>query len=239
MPFRSIPLFRVFGITLEVHPTFFLLPLLLAAYVFPDDGWRGVRDTWWALFLVYSCVILHEFGHALVARRLGVPVSFIMLLPIGGLALLGRIPRHPRAELLIVAAGPLVNFLIAAACLTLLGHWPPGLDYADPSTLHWRDLLAFLFYANVLLGLFNLLPAFPMDGGRLLRATLAYHYDYLRATWLAMMIGRVVAAFGILYALYAHHYLLAVLFAFILFLGNLEYTQLRREQIPPILKDLL
>ncbi len=238
MRLRSIPLFRVFGIALEVHPTFFLLPLLLAATSFPDDGWRGVVESWWALFLVYTCVILHEFGHALVARRLGIPVPLILILPIGGLALLGRMPRSPRAEILITAAGPLVNFVIAAVCLTLLGHWPPGLDYADPATLDWRNLLAFLFYANLLLGLFNLLPAFPMDGGRLLRATLACHYDYLRATWLAMMIGRVVASLGILYALYAHHYPLAILFAFILFLGNLEYTQLRRESLPPILNDL-
>ena len=238
MRLRSIPLFRVFGITLEVHPTFFLLPLILAITYFPENGWRSVAQVWWALFLVYTCVVLHEFGHALVARRLGVSVSLIMLLPIGGLALLGRIPRSPRAELLIVAAGPLVNFVIAAVCLACLGHWPAHLDDADPATLRWRDLLAFLLVANIFLGLFNLLPAFPMDGGRLLRATLALRYDYLRATWLAMMIGRVIAGLGILYALWAAHYLLAVLFAFILFLGNLEYTQLRREEIPPRLTDL-
>ena len=233
-----MPLFRAFGITVGVHPTFFLLPVVLACNTFGEYGWLGVRDVWWALLLVYTCVVLHEFGHALVARRLGVSVSLILLLPIGGLALLGRIPRSPRAELLIVAAGPLVNFLIAATCLALLGHWPPGLDDADPSTFHWRDLLAFLLFANIFLGLFNLLPAFPMDGGRILRATLALRYDYLRATWLALMIGRVIAGLGILYALYAAHYLLAVLFAFILFLGNLEYTQLRREEIPPRLNDL-
>jgi Zn-dependent protease len=230
MAFRSIPLFRVFGITLEVHPTFFLLPIVLALANYSDFGWRGIRDAWWALFLVYSCVVLHEFGHALVARRLGVPVSLIILLPVGGMALLGRIPRYPRAELLIVAAGPLVNFIIAAVCLTLLGHWPDNIDELNPATLRWPDLLGFLAIANLALGCFNLLPAFPMDGGRLLRACLAYRYDYLRATYLAMMIGRVVAALGIIYAIFAGFYLLAILFGFILFLGDLEYNQLRREE---------
>jgi stage IV sporulation protein FB len=216
MRLRSIPLFRVFGITLWVHPSFFLLPLALAAHYYARYGWLGVRDAWWAMFLVYTCVILHEFGHALAARALGVYVSEIFLLPVGGMALLGRLPRAPLAELLIVAAGPLVNFVLAGLALALLGHWP--------------DNLGFLFVANLSLGLFNLIPAFPMDGGRLLRAGLAYYYNYLRATWLAMMIGRAFALAGALYALYIAHYFLALLFTFILFLGNLEYTQLAREE---------
>jgi Zn-dependent protease len=224
-----MPLFRAFGITVGVHPTFFLLPVVLAFNTFGEYGWLGVRDVWWALLLVYTCVVLHEFGHALVARRLGVPVSHIIILPVGGVALLGRIPQYPRAELLIVAAGPLVNFVIAAVCFILLGHWPHDIDDLNPASLRWHDLLGFLLIANLVLGCFNLLPAFPMDGGRLLRALLAYRYEYLRATWLAMIIGRICAGIGILYALYEGRYLLALLFTFILFLGNLEYLQLSRE----------
>jgi Zn-dependent protease len=176
-------------------------------------------------------VVLHEFGHALMARRLGIPVERIMLLPIGGMALLGRMPRSAGKELLIVAAGPLVNFTIAGVCYALLGHFPTDVDAIDPGTLHAVDILQFLLVANLALGLFNLVPAFPMDGGRVLRALLAFRYDYLKATWIALWVGRVVALLGILLALAVlHAYLLAALFGFVLFLGDLEYTQLRREQ---------
>ncbi len=232
-------LFRVAGIALEVHPTFFVLPILIGLTGFGDGGWREMLVDWAALVLVYTCVVLHEFGHALTARALGLPVWRIILLPIGGMAMLGRLPRRPSAELLIVAAGPMVNFVIAGICLALLHGWPEGWvlfhpqTWGDPETngLTVNDVLRFLLSANLLLGCFNLLPAFPMDGGRVLRALLALRLDYLSATWSALMIGRAVAAAGIALALFKWHlYMLAILFGFILFLGDLEYTQLAREE---------
>jgi Zn-dependent protease len=231
-------LFRVAGIALEVHPTFYVLPVLIGLNGYADGGWEEMLLGWGALLLVYTCVVLHEFGHALTARALGLPVWRIVLLPIGGMAMLGRLPRRPCTELLIVAAGPLVNFVIAGICLGLLRGWPDGWVVYDPdswgyletSGISVNDLLRFLLASNIFLGCFNLLPAFPMDGGRVLRALLALRFDYLRATWYALLIGRAVAVVALVFALWAHLYMLAILFGFILFLGGLEYTQLAREE---------
>jgi Zn-dependent protease len=185
-----------------------------------------------AVALVYTCVVLHEFGHALTARKLGIPVQHIVLLPFGGMALLGRLPRSPRAELLIVAAGPAVNFAIAGLALVLLGGWPTDLGGDVLPTFHGHDVLEFLLLANLVLGCFNLLPAFPMDGGRILRALLAIKLDYLRATRWALYIGRGVAVAGIVVALIYGAYLLAGLFTFILWIGKREYDLLIREETP-------
>jgi Zn-dependent protease len=226
-------LFRFRGITLELHPTFYLLPLVVGAQGWVDEPhhpWRGLAQSLGAVALVYTCVVLHEFGHALTARRLGVPVQHIVLLPFGGMALLGRLPRSPREELLIVAAGPAVNFVIAGVALALLGGWPADLSDDTLPTTHLRDILEFLLISNLVLGCFNLLPAFPMDGGRILRALLAFKLDYLRATRWALNIGRCVAVAGIVVALLYHAYLLAALFFFILWIGRREYQFLLWEE---------
>jgi Zn-dependent protease len=231
-------LFRFRGITLELHPTFYLLPLIVGAQGWmdePDHPWRGLAQNLGAVALVYTCVVLHEFGHALTARRLGIPVQHIVLLPFGGMAMLGRMPRNSWAELLIVAAGPAVNFVIVGLCLALLGGWPADLGGDVMPTLHWHDILEFLLVANLVLGCFNLLPAFPMDGGRILRALLAFKLDYLRATRWALNIGRGVALVGIAVALLIKTYLLAALFIFILWVGKREYEQLNFEETPPLL----
>lgn len=226
----SINLFRVFGIQLAIHVSF----LLLLAY-FGWEGWTnaGTTGALWSLLLVtlfFGCVVLHELGHSLTARRYGVHVPRILLMPIGGMAEFDRIPRQPTAELLITVAGPAVNFVLVAVFLPLVWHdlWS---DQAVPAYGSQMTLIQ-LALGNLVMGTFNLLPVFPMDGGRILRALLARKMDYLKATRRAVLIGKIVApVLALAAAYYLHWYLLSALFIFIFFAGDAEYRQLlRREQ---------
>jgi Zn-dependent protease len=152
------------------------------------------------MLTLFACVVLHELGHSLVARRLGIPVREIVLLPIGGMAMMVRTPRRPLHELLIAAAGPLVSGLLAAAFFGLLAVSYPDVARApfqlvDPrrGELSALTLLAWLAVSNLGLLLFNLLPAFPMDGGRMLRAILASFLGFRRATRIAAALGQIFA----------------------------------------------
>lgn len=172
---------RVAGIDLYVHSTFLLLLL------FP-----GVLSGMPLLMLVFGCVLLHELGHALMARRFGIETADITLYPIGGVARLNRIPKAPGAEFLIALAGPAVNFAIV---LTLLAF--EIASYRLSVAPFFGGLVGWLMIINLSLGLFNLIPAFPMDGGRVLRAALSGWLGRVRATSIAALIGRSLAlAFG-------------------------------------------
>ncbi|HZW31249.1 MAG TPA: site-2 protease family protein [Isosphaeraceae bacterium] len=226
---------RIAGIDVSVHPTF-LLVLLLP----------------WPLLLILSlfgCVLLHELGHALMARRFGIGTQDITLYPIGGVARLRRMPRAPGAELLIALAGPAVNFAIVAALTTLAFL---GLDHLLAQTLAvafsgfgWDpidvamavgDYLSQVMYINLGLGLFNLIPAFPMDGGRVLRALLSGWLGRAPATTIAATIGQTLAVcFGI-FSLLVGNPLHVALAAFIFFAARAEETHVladeRRRQAP-------
>lgn len=225
----SINLFRIFGIQLAVHASFVLL-LVYWGY----EGWLegGLPGMTWSVGLVvlfFVCVILHELGHSLTARRFGVKVPRILLLPIGGMAEFDRIPRKPAQELLITIAGPAVNFLLVALLLPLA--WRGLFTGEDRAYYSIGGLLDQLWYANLVMGVFNLAPVFPMDGGRIFRALLAIRLPYLRATWWAVMVGRVLAVGLACWAIYRGSYMLAVLFIFIFYAGNAEYqAALRKEQ---------
>ncbi|MFI5337745.1 MAG: site-2 protease family protein [Opitutales bacterium] len=225
-------MFRVFGIQLAIHASF----LLLLAY----EGWVGWREGGWEgmvvnlvlIVLFFTCVVMHELGHSLTARRFGVRVPRILLMPIGGMAEFDHIPRQPRAELLITAAGPVVNFVIAALLYAIFGvpkGWPSwNAEYADT----WTGLAQVLLTWNFIMGCFNLLPVFPMDGGRIFRAILASRMPYLRATYWAAMIGKGLALAGAaLAAFYFNNFLTTGLFLFIFLAADAEYRAvLRREQ---------
>jgi Zn-dependent protease len=184
---------RVAGIVVQVHWTF----LLLIGWVVlmhtragggAGDALRGVVLT----LAVFACVVLHEFGHALTARRYGIGTRDITLLPIGGVARLARMPEDPRQELLVAAAGPAVNVLLAgmiAAVLWITGSRIP----VTGVTLYGSRFLEQLMGINVVLVIFNLLPAFPMDGGRILRGALALRLPYLKATRWAAATGQTIA----------------------------------------------
>jgi Zn-dependent protease/CBS domain-containing protein len=194
----SFRIARIFGIEVRIHVTF----LLLLAF-FAYQGYAQGRTLGAALvsvgfiLLLFVCVLLHEFGHALAAARYGIKTPDITLLPIGGVARLQRMPDKPLQELVVAIAGPLVNVVIAGSLLLGLG-LRAGLgrmaDIENPAIAPLQTLAV----VNIWLVLFNLIPAFPMDGGRMLRALLATRMNYARATRIAATVGQVLAfGFGI------------------------------------------
>jgi Zn-dependent protease len=208
---------RVAGIDLYLHPTF------LFVLLFPPMVKGGIL----LLLSVFGCVLLHELGHALMAREFGIETEDITLYPIGGVARLRRMPRAPGAELLIALAGPAVNFAIVAA-LTVLSFLGWG---AISSTTGLGWFLSQLLIINLSLGLFNLIPAFPMDGGRVLRALLSGVIGRARATTVAARIGRALAiVFGVIALVVIQDLILVALAAFIYFAARMEESQVLQEE---------
>jgi Zn-dependent protease len=178
------------GIEVRIHVTFLLLVALVALGSTAPGG-PGLTSGMSWLFALFACVVLHELAHSYVARRNGIPVVSIDLLPIGGVSRMGRLPEDPGVELRMAAAGPAASIALGAlfaavAVLSGTAMWPPG--------LYDGGLVARLAWANLLLAAFNLLPAFPLDGGRVLRAVLEAHRDRAAATHLAARVGRIFAA---------------------------------------------
>lgn len=184
---------EVAGIGVFVHWSFLILPILIAWPALASGAVAAAVSSVMFVLAVFGCVALHELGHALAARRYGIDTQDITLLPIGGLARLERMPRKPIQELVIALAGPAVNVAIAAAIFAGL-HLAGGLRAMLFSTnIVASPFLVQLMLANVALVVFNLLPAFPMDGGRVLRSLLAMRLPYLRATEIAAGIGQALA----------------------------------------------
>lgn len=211
------------GIELKVHATFAII-VGLAAANWASQGIAGMAFGAGLVLLLFACIVLHEFGHALAAKWYGIPVKEIVLLPIGGVAFLGRAVREPLQELVIAAAGPLVNVLLLAGLLPAL--WlmdqPLGVtsgltgnEAAGPSLTY---ALAWLARANVGLVLFNLIPAFPLDGGRMLRGVLGLLTDWTRATTWATATGRYLAVAMGVWAVVSGHIGLAFIALFV-FMG--------------------
>ncbi len=196
----SLRIGRLAGIDLHLHWTFGLLVAGLFAFYLVGGAPVGTALAGVGLILaLFGCVVLHELGHALAARRYGIPTRDITLYPIGGVARLARIPEKPSQELVVALAGPAVNVAIAVAVWAVLV--ATGRPLAAPTGLDVPGdrFLDNLFWANVVLAAFNLLPAFPMDGGRVLRALLALKLDYARATRIAASVGQGMAIlFGFL-----------------------------------------
>jgi Zn-dependent protease len=207
---------RVFGIDVYVHATFLIL-LAFAAWT----GYRPRHLTADALNsvlfvgLFFVIVVLHELGHCLTARRYGITTHDITLLPIGGMARLARMPEKPWQELVIALAGPAVNVVIGVVLYFVLR--APETDWVlSGIRLAGGPLLVNLFKANALMALFNLVPAFPMDGGRVLRALLAMKWDYAKATSTAAAIGQSLAwGFGAIGLLHNIWWLVIAIFVFL------------------------
>jgi Zn-dependent protease len=214
------------GIGIHVHWTFFLLPALAAFQVVSGGGtWAAAVDAVVFLLAVFGCVVLHELGHALMARRFRIATHDITLLPIGGVARLERMPKNPWQELAIAAAGPAVNVAIAVSLAAGLA--VSSLVWQMPATATLAgSWFVNLIWVNVALVVFNLLPAFPMDGGRVLRSLLAMRLPYLNATRIAATVGQVLAVgLGLLGLLFNPLLLLVALFVFVAARGEAQLAE--------------
>lgn len=218
----AFPLFTVAGIVVRMHWTFLLLLawiFAMGAFAEGSEGFlSGVRTVLFVL-AIFACVVLHEFGHAFAARMFGIRTKDVTLLPIGGVARLERMPERPGQELVVAVAGPLVNVAILLVLTPLtLALRGPGAFIPDEPGLHRIDFLGGLVFVNGMLILFNMLPAFPMDGGRVLRALLAMTMDRVRATEIAAVTGQVVAVGFALVGLLIGNIMLMLIAVFV-FLG--------------------
>jgi len=185
----SFKIGSIFGIPVRIHITFLLLLFFVA--VNPHKGLLGGLVGVVFIILVFIGVLLHELGHSLVARHFGESVHDIVLLPIGGVSRM-EIPQDPRQEILVAVSGPVVSLILAMFFLILSLLFGYSLGFGSFIKAESRILVE-LFYVNLMLAIFNLIPAFPMDGGRILRGILALRMEPVRATRIAVGVGQVLA----------------------------------------------
>ena len=226
----NLKLGSISGIKIIVHWTFFFL---IAWIVFSELNRGGTTES--VLFnialviAVFACVVFHELGHALTAKRFGIKTSKITLLPIGGMASLERIPESPKKEFLISITGPLVNVIIAIFLYYLVPvedfkHLNFTESFEVLMSFSFQNFLFYLYIVNVGLVIFNLIPAFPMDGGRILRALLAMNMNRVKATQIASSIGQVIAVLFLLVGLIYYPFLIII--ALFVFLGAYGENQM-------------
>jgi len=224
----SLQLGNIFGIKVQVHWTFLIL---LGWIVFSNmRAGSGAEQTMWSVLFIltiFACVTLHEFGHALAAKRFGIKTKDITLLPIGGLARLESIPENPREELIVAIAGPLVNIVIVAALYPIV-HFTSDVTSSikQLTAITSENFLFNLMFINLWLAVFNLIPAFPMDGGRVLRALLSFKMERHKATAIAARIGQLLAFGFVTLGFFSNPFLIFIgLFIFLGAQAEAEYTQ--------------
>ena len=216
----SFSIGSVLGTEVRIHFTFMLLLLWVGASGWLASGPAAAVNIVTLLVLVFACVVLHEFGHILAARHYGVRTPEVVLLPIGGVSRLERIPEEPRQEFVIAIAGPLVTLAIALVLIVVLGGLPKS-DVVEKSQGLY-GIVAQLAYINLGLFVFNLLPAFPMDGGRVLRAGLAAWFGHERGTRMAAGVGQMAAVLLGIAGIYSNNIILVLIAVFIYFAAGSE-----------------
>jgi Zn-dependent protease len=228
----SLTLGRPFGIRISVHWTF----LLIIAWVVFIDMRQGLGlgpILYSVLFVltIFLCVVLHELSHSLTARHYGISTRSITLLPIGGVADLEKMPEDPRQELAVSIAGPLLNLTIALVLWILLSvSGRLNLDPSDFRVITGSNFLVLLMFANLMLAVFNLVPAFPMDGGRVFRSLLAMKLPRDKATMVAMNIGKVFAFFIAIWGIYTNPFLIFI--AIFIYIGaQREYEMVKYTSV--------
>lgn len=229
---RSFRLAEYFDIELRVHWSFAALAGGLGLWVLAETGsLRAVGAILLPIAMVFTCVVFHEYGHALMARHFGIRTQGITLFPIGGVAVLEREPASPAQELWIAVAGPAVNFLLAGLLLVglLASKGMPSELLSAPSD---ASALGWLLRVNLLLGTFNLLPALPMDGGRILRAALALRMSNFAATRIASRVARGIAALMIFFGLTRGQWMLALI-------GTFVWSTAKAELVRAMVRDAL
>jgi Zn-dependent protease len=220
----SIPVGRLFGIEIRIHLTFlFLLVFVWSTEANSQDPTAVLRGLG-LVGIIFGSVVLHELGHALVARGSGIPAKSIMLLPIGGITMLDEAQTIPdplnawKRDVRISIAGPLVNLVIAGVAALILIAVIPGFSLMARPLMHSNALLRSIVWANIYLGMFNLLPAYPMDGGRVLRAFFSRQMDIVQATQRAVRIGHVFSTLFMMVGILTANWWL-VMIGFFLFVG--------------------
>jgi stage IV sporulation protein FB len=205
----SIPVARIAGTVVRIHVTFLLFLVWIGGAQWRMGGREAAIEGVLFMLLLFACVLAHEFGHIFAAKRYGIQTPEVTLWPIGGVASLERIPDKPREELVVALAGPAVNVVIAAALILAL-----GLSFDTAAMTEMENpragLMARLASANIFLVVFNLIPAFPMDGGRVLRALLAMRMNHAEATRIAARIGQGAAFLFALAGLFVNPMLIVI-----------------------------
>lgn len=227
--FQSMRIGRWLGIDVFVHPSFWLLPLFVVLSTGVSSGFDQIVLSLAVLFGVFGCVALHEFGHAIAARWYGIRTRDITLYPIGGVASLERIPARPWPEIVIALAGPAVNVGIATVLGLLMAVDGVSIQSGLRAAPGIEAFVTELFVANVMLVVFNLIPAFPMDGGRVFRATLNFFMDRVSATTAAVAVGSVIAVLMGLYGLWQGNFFLAFLAFSVFMMGRTELAHVRHQ----------
>jgi Zn-dependent protease/CBS domain-containing protein len=229
----SFKIGRFSDIDVRVHWTFFLLLAFFAFIGYQASGsLMGALTATITIVALFFCVLLHEFGHSLVAQRLGIEIHNITLLPLGGVSNFESLPEKPADEVKTTIAGPLVNVVLALVFFgvgLLFGAVPrvPADPFMDIGSV--GQFFFYLGYLNVVLAVFNLLPAFPLDGGRILRALLATRLGAIRATDISSVVGKIFAAVFFLIGLISGNFLLAFVAVFIYIGANGEAQMVRQQ----------
>jgi Zn-dependent protease/predicted transcriptional regulator len=218
----SVKVASIAGIDIDVHVTFGLILLFGAVQWGIPYGVQGALFGVLLMVVLFMCVVLHELGHSLVAKEFGIPVRHIILLPIGGVSQMEKNPDTPVHELVIAAAGPLVNLVIAGLLFLTTDaaaslQKTPAADLAKTMTPGLPTAILWLFMANLFLALFNLVPAFPMDGGRILRAVLAMFFGFRDATRVAASVGQILALAFAFFGLLSGNLVLVLVGVFVFF----------------------
>lgn len=224
----SFAIGRLLGSELRVHATFFLLLAWIGWSAYEQGGPPAAIENVAFVLALFACVVAHEFGHALMARRFGIKTPDITLLPIGGMARLERMPENPREEVLVALAGPAVNVVIAAAIFVVIPYGPGTMDDIQNLSGSFMFRLATL---NLFLAVFNLIPAFPMDGGRVLRAVLAMFMPRVKATRVAGSAGQVVAFAMGLWGLNTGNLILLLIAVFIFMAASAETSEVALQSM--------
>lgn len=237
---------NISGIPLRIHWTFLLILIWVVFAGMDSSGTIEIShlsNLFISVFTLFACVILHELGHALAARRYGIKTRNIVLLPFGGIAMLERLPVEPKHELIVALAGPMVNFLIALVFLPFLlmidgnaldaminfllnfsrGAFPPY----SVTFLNW--FLFFMVSLNIVVGIFNLIPAMPMDGGRVLRALLATQFPKYKATQLAAITGAVLSGLLAIYGVIELNWILVFIGLYVFTSAFGEFRTVKNE----------
>ena len=220
----SFRLFRLFGVDVRAHQTFVGFVVLVIAWILVV-GDAGLEAVLLAVLVVF--LLLHELGHALAARLMGVEVHDILLLPLMGMARLRNLPERAKPEIVIALAGPAANLLAAGATLGVAAAFGDVRDaYARPT----ESVIAVVFWVNAAMGVFNLIPAFPMDGGRVLRGLLAMRFDYVAATRAAAIVGSVIlVGLGVLAWVFDPSPMVAFVVVVLVILGRREVQAAERR----------